>query len=255
MRKYKIYKPEEIDKRSMPPGNLKGLLDEFFLRELLISFVVMTEFGKDDEVFFDFEHKNKTADVNALIVFEVSSKIFKMLKGGEVEKSDLIDFLLNGFKQSGIFLFKFYKSFFDQSDIYVHELNKSLNSFKVFGLSLPEDRSLEIFSVESTTSVMTDFFTSLKSSSEISESSLIFFNSLSFLRSFSVSENARLATEDQLIKSVSSISCFNSSGRDRVIAFIFCLYVYYLYTKDIFKSFGGEIFSGKIEKWGLVYEI
>src|SRR3989338_828844 len=62
------------------------------------------------------------------------------------------------------------------------------------------------------------------------------------------SENARLATDDQLIQSVLDILSFNSSGTESVIVPILDLqsnYLYYVYAQDIFKSFGiGAGFEG-----------
>src|SRR3989344_5576569 len=206
----------------------------------LIGLVMMNKFSENDSISFNFEHKNKTPNMNSFVVFEVTPQILEMLNSVLVKRSNLTNLLLDSSKKRNIFSFELIENIVNQSGINIHALHQSLNSFKVFGLILPDFKSLDTFSTDSITSLTIDSLTSLKSSSEISDISLIFFNSCSFFKSSNVSVNALLAIDDQLIKSVSSILDFNSSGTDNVIVPILnlqCNYLYYLYTKDIFKPF------------------
>ncbi|MFA5060820.1 MAG: LamG-like jellyroll fold domain-containing protein [Candidatus Pacearchaeota archaeon] len=208
-----------------------------------VSLVMMDKFGEDNNLSFYLENKDVTSNMDSLIVFKAPPQIFEMLKGIPIELGNLADFLLKSPKKSQIFFSKLDESIINKGSINIHDSQNALNSFKLFGLILPDFKSLETFSTESTTSLTRESLISLLSSSDISEISLSFFNNSNFLTSLSTSKNALLATEDQLIKSVLSISDFNSSGTDRVIVPILDLqsnYLSYLHTNKVFKPFGRE---------------
>ena len=215
-----------------------------YLNKNLIGFIMMPESVKNNGVFFDLEHKDKTSNMNSFEIFEVSSEILEMFNSSFIQSSDLVNLLLDGSEQSKVFSLEPRQGILNSSGINVHtESHHLLNSSKVIGLRLPDLRSLAVASMDLTTSLAIDSLTSLVSSSGISDISRIFFLSCNSSRSSSVSENACLATEDQLIQSVLDIFSFNFSGTDKVIVPILDLqnnYLYYVYTKDIFKPFDSD---------------
>ena len=207
----------------------------------LIGFIVMPESVKNNSVSLNLKHKNKRANMNSFIVAETSFEIFEVHNSSIIQLSDLVNLLLNSSEQRRIFLIQLSQDFFNPGSVDVHiESHHSLNSSKLIGFILPDLISLDVFSMDSTTSLTTESLTSLVSSSGISDISRIFFFNCSSSISSSVSENACLATEDQLIQSVLDIFSFNFSGTDNVMVPILDLqnnYLYYVYAKDIFKSF------------------
>jgi len=195
--------------------------------------------------------------MNPFIVTQVSPEIFEVINKNHVPADNLSDFLSNSNSKSLIFMSQFIKNI---SQIWSDDKLKShfkpislSNSFKVIGFILPDLSFLELSSIDLTTSLTTDSLTSLLSYSDISDISLTFLINSNSLASFNVLENACLATDDQLIQSNLFIFSFNLSGTDNVIVPMLDLqsnYLYYVYAKDIFKSFGldvgSDIFFDKI---------
>lgn len=211
---------------------------------LPVCLIMMEKPVKNNNIFFGFKEKNKASYMNSLMPARIMPEILEMHYCGFIEPGNLANLGLNSQKQSSIFMLEFSKEAVKLGSVNLHkEVHQLLNSSGVIGFFLPDFSSLEVCSIDAITSFATDSLTSLLSSSEISEiARILFFNSSSFT-SFNVSANARLATEDQLTQSVLDISSFNLSGRDNVIVPILDLqnnYVYYVYTKDIFKGFGSN---------------
>jgi hypothetical protein len=216
----------------------------------LVGFIVMPESVKDNYIIFKLKHQNKTSNMNSFVVIEVSLEILKMLKENNITVDNLGNLFSDSDGKSLILMSQLIELLSQNRSYYklkthFNPINLS-NSSKVMGLILPDLSFAEVSSIDLTTSLAIDSLISRESSSEISDISLTLFNNLSLITSFNVSANALLATDDQLIKSVSSILSFNSSGTDNVIVPILDLqskYLYYVYTKDIFKPFVLEDFN------------
>ncbi|MBU4457072.1 MAG: hypothetical protein KKA65_06240, partial [Nanoarchaeota archaeon] len=221
----------------------------------LIGFVVVSESIKDKYVAFNLEHKNKTADMNSLITLKVSPKILKMINEDDITVYDSSNFLPNINSKHIVFMGEFVKLFSQRSNNYelkshFKPINLS-NSSKVIGFSLPDLSFLDASSQDLITSLTTDSLTSLVSSLSISDISRTFFIICNSSKLFNVSENACLATDDQLMMSTLSILFFNSLGTDNVIVPIFITsnnYLYPLYAQDIYKCFDYKGFENTIRQ-------
>lgn len=228
----------------------------------LVNIVMMPERIEDNCVFFNLKYQDKTSNMNPLIVFKISSEVLEMVNENDVAVYDLVHLLSNGKSKYPIFLSKLIKK-----SCQVWSDNKFKTHFRPINLSksfefmcfvLPDLSFFDVSSIDLTTSLTTEGLTSLVSSSDISDiARILFFNCSSFM-SFNTSKNACLATDDQLIQSVLDISFFNLSGTDNVIVAIFdtkCNYLYYVCTKDVFKSFvDSEIFEFKLLPITVTYE-
>ncbi|MBL7101000.1 MAG: hypothetical protein ISS23_03545 [Nanoarchaeota archaeon] len=213
-------------------------------KNYLIGFVMMPELIKDDSIFFNLEHEYEASNMESLIITKISPEILKMADKNHIAIDDLSHLFSDCNSKCPVFMSQFVEDFFQgRGDNKLESHFKPINlssSLKVIGFFLPDLSSLDVFSTDSTTSLTTESFTSLESSGAISDISWAFLINLSSLISCNVSENACLATEDQLTQSTLSILDFNSAGTDNVIVFILDLqnnYLYYVYTQDIYKSF------------------
>ena len=141
----------------------------------LIGFIMMPELTKNNNIIFNFEHKDKGANMDSFIVTHISSKIFEVIDSFPIQLSDLVNLSLDSLKQSRIFLLQLSQELFNLRGVNSHiESHHLLNSSKVIDLSLPDLRFLEVFSTDSTNSLKTDSLTSLLSYSDIPDISLTF---------------------------------------------------------------------------------
>lgn len=199
----------------------------------LVGFVVMNEFYKDDAILFNPEHKNKASYVDSFVIAEPAPQIFKVHEGNVIKRRNLKDFLFNSFEKNDVFRFNFFENICNLRQVSFHiESYHLLNSSTVNAFLFPDLSSFEIFSPNRTASFATDAFTSRLKESCISDISFTFLINSSSFTSSSVSANACLAIDDQLIQSTFSIFSLSMSGIDSVI-----VPMYNLYTKDVFKSF------------------
>ncbi|MFH1641354.1 MAG: LamG-like jellyroll fold domain-containing protein, partial [Nanoarchaeota archaeon] len=210
----------------------------------LVSFIMVDEPIKDYSVSFNLKHQYKASNMCSFIQLEVTPKILEVFQKNNIAVYDLSNLLSDSNSKDFVFLSKLIELFMEcggnyKSESHLSPINLSSSS-KDIGFILPDLSLSEVSSIDLIASLATSSLTSLVSSSEIPDMEKIDLLSSISLKSFNISTKARLAIADQLIKSLLSISDFNLSGTDNVIVPILDLqsnYLYYVYTKDIFKTF------------------